>query len=310
MGTQNPTYLSESRWQVEIAYQHLDTNDFYVQSERNDSAGPFGLPPQRKVNVFNLNLTYGLNDRMTVQLNVPYLTGSGGFHQGTAASHQLYKWDTEGVGDLTVEAEYWLTDPKKPSRLIGSVAMGIKTPTGSTRETGQNFTPTGDVERNLDETLQLGDGGWGVLLRGQGTAELGGPWLGYGSAFYLVSLNERYDVLQGGAYRGIPDVYSARLGAAYLLSKQNLALMLGGMVNGVTVRDLIDGGDLYWRRPGYEVYAEPGVSWTRGADTFTVSYPLRVYQKKHDSLLDESLHRRIGSDFTANLIKLSYARRF
>jgi hypothetical protein len=52
------------------------------------------------------------------------------------------------------------------------------------------------------------------------------------------------------------------------------------------------------------------VSWTAGVHTFSVTYPLRVYQKKQDSLLDESLNRRIGSDFTDSLIKLTYARRF
>ena len=85
---------------------------------------------------------------------------------------------------------------------------------------------------------------------------------------------------------------------------------LGGLVNGAPVKDLIGGGDLYWRRPGYQVYAEPGVAWTYGKGTFAFHYPLRVYQNKKDSLLDESLNRRIGADFAAHLIKASYSRRF
>ena len=242
---------------------------------------------------------------------MPYAEGSGAWRQGTPASHHLYNWNTSGIGDVSVEGEYWLTDPAKPSRLAGSVGMGIKTPTGSTGKTGLSFSPAGDVEGNLDETLQMGDGGWGLLLRAQGTRQLGGPWLAYGSGFYMVSLSERYNVRQGGNWRGHPDVYSARLGAAYLLpAYDGLAFTLGGMVNGVMVRDLIGGGDRYWRRPGYQVYAEPGITWSRGLDIVSVSYPLRVYQDKKDSLLDESLNRRIGSDFAANLIKVSYARRF
>ena len=127
---------------------------------------------------------------------------------------------------------------------------------------------------------------------------MGGPWLAYGSGFYMVSLSERYNVRQGGNWRGHPDVYSARLGAAYLLpAYDGLAFTLGGMVNGVFVtKDLIGGGDRYWRRPGYQVYAEPGITWSRGLDIVSsCSYPLRVYQDKKDSLLDESLNRRIGS---------------
>jgi hypothetical protein len=41
-----------------------------------------------------------------------------------------------------------------------------------------------------------------------------------------------------------------------------------------------------------------------------VSYPLRSYQKKMDSLLDRSLGRRMGADFAAHLVKASYSRRF
>jgi hypothetical protein len=305
--------LENQRWQVEIAYQQLDTDDFFVGDQRNDAAALFGKPPQRKINLFNLNISYGVSDRFTVQLNVPYSANTTGVHP---QPDQLYIYDTEGFGDLSVEGEYWLVDPKKASRLIGSVALGVKSPTGSTDETGAQLSASGEVVGSapVDEALQLGDGGWGVLLRGQGSAQLGkmgGPWFGYGSGYYLVSLNSHYDVLQGGAFRGVPDLYSARLGGGYQLpSYKPIVFLLGGMINGVPVHDLIGGGDLYWRRPGYEIYAEPGVSWTYKTHTFWFSYPLRVDQSKKDSLLDESLNRRIGADFAAHLIKASYSRRF
>jgi hypothetical protein len=255
-----------------------------------------------------------VTDRVTLQLNVPYSASTSAVQQGTPQSHRFYSWDTDGLGDLSLEAEYWLVDPKKPARVVGSVALGVKSPTGSTDETGIVFTPGGDAEGPVDEAAQLGDGGWGVLLRGQGSAQLGklgGPWFGYASGYYLVSMNSHYDVLQGGNFRGVPDLYSARLGGAYQLpAYKPLVLTLGGMINGVPVHDLNGGGDLYWRRPGYEIYAEPGLAWTFKTHTFTFSYPLRVDQSKKDSLLDESLNRTIGADFAAHLVKASYSRRF
>jgi len=42
----------------------------------------------------------------------------------------------------------------------------------------------------------------------------------------------------------------------------------------------------------------------------SVSVPLRVYQKKLDSLLDDSLNRHLGSNFASYLFLASYARRF
>jgi hypothetical protein len=84
----------------------------------------------------------------------------------------------------------------------------------------------------------------------------------------------------------------------------------GGRINGVTVSDLIGGEDLYFRRPGYEVYVEPGLTWTLGRNMASFSFPIRVYQNKLDSLLDISIPRRIGADFVPYLLQLSYARRF
>ena len=312
MGFQNQAALADQRWQVEIAYQRLHTDDFYVGDERDDAAGPFGVPPNRVANLYNLSFTYGVSDRFSLQLNAPYAASSAKVHQGTPQSHQAHAFYSDGFGDLSLEGEYWLNDPTKPSLLAGSVALGVKSPTGSTSESGMLFSPgVGFENRPVDEALQLGDGGWGVLLRGQGSAQLGGPWFAYASGYYLVSLDEYYDVVQGGAFRAVPDVYSGRLGGAYRIpAYESLVVTLGAMMNGVTTKDLIGGGDLYFRRPGYEIYAEPGLVWVFKTHTFSVSYPLRVDQNKKDSLLDESLDRKIGADFAANLVRLSYSRRF
>jgi hypothetical protein len=132
-----------------------------------------------------------------------------------------------------------------------------------------------------------------------------------------MSLTEHTNVTQTGSsgaslgLRGVPDTYSGRLGAGYLPPFiENLFLSVGGRINGVTVRDLVGGGDPYWRRPGYEVYVEPGLTWTLGRNAASVSVPVRVYQKKLDSLLDQSLNRHIGSDFAPYLVVASFARRF
>jgi hypothetical protein len=91
---------------------------------------------------------------------------------------------------------------------------------------------------------------------------------------------------------------------------QGFVVSFGGRINGVTVKDLVGGGDLYWRRPGYEVFVEPGITWTVGPNMASISVPLRVYQHKLDSLLDVSLNRHIGADFVPYLFLASFARRF
>jgi len=259
----------------------------------------------------NVDVLYGVTDRLSLDLTVPFASGSGSVMAGTPASHRVYEYRASGLGDISFQAEYWLSNPSKISKIAGSVGLGIKAPTGSDEVKGTVFSAAGDVERPIDEAFQLGTGGWEVLLRAQGTAKIAGPFYAYASGYYGLSLNEKTDVIQAGSLRGVPDTYSGRLGVAYLLPVlDGFVFSLGGRVNGVPVRDVIGGGDLYWRRPGYEIFVEPGLTWTLGANTASISYPIRAYQNKLDSLLDRSLGRRIGADFVPSLFLASYARRF
>jgi hypothetical protein len=252
-----------------------------------------------------------VTDRLSLDLTVPFSVGSAAVMQGTEQSHRYYRYSASGLGDVTLQAEYWLSNPAIPSRVAGSVGLGVKTPTGLDDVHVTVFSADGDIQAPADEAVQLGTGGWELILRAQGTAQITGPLWAYGSGYYGLSLSEHTDVLNGGVLRGNPDTYSGRLGAAYLLPQlESLVISLGGRVNGVTVRDLVGGGDLYWRRPGYVIYVEPGFTWTLGSNMASLSVPVRIYANKQDSLLDRSLDRTIGASFAPYLLLASYARRF
>ena len=165
--------------------------------------------------------------------------------------------------------------------------------------------------RPVDESAQLGTGGWEFLLRAQGAAQIHGPLFAYGSGYYGLSLSEHTDVLNGGDLRGNPDTYSGRLGAAYLLPMvEGLVVSFGGRINGVTIKDVIGAGDRYWRRPGYVIYVEPGLTWTLGPNMASVSVPVRTYANKLDSLLDRANGEKVGASFASYLLLASFARRF
>jgi hypothetical protein len=258
------------------------------------------------VNLINLDIFYGVTDRLSLNLTLPFSIGSSTIKlQG--APHANYS-SASGIADVTFQAEYWLSNPATQSRVTGSVGFGFKAPTGNDQVQAMVYDPTQgrDVSTVIDEAAQLGNGGWELILRAQGTAQIDGPFFAYASGYYGLSLQEHNDVLNG-----VPDTYSGRLGAAYILPRMDgLVLSLGGRVNGVTVKDIVGGGDLYWRRPGYVIYAEPGVTWTLGQNMASLSVPIRVYANKLDSLLDQSLDRKIGASFAPYLLLASYARRF
>jgi hypothetical protein len=318
LGLQNQPFLAAKQWQAQLSFQYADTNDFFVGDQRVENPQPngpslYGTPPRRRVSIYDLDVLYGVSNRLSLDLTVPFLSGYSAVVQGSPASHRLYEYRAGGLGDVSFQGEYWLTDPLKPTKVSGSVGLGFKAPTGADDVTG--LTPTGEAP--LDENTQLGNGGWELLLRAQGSAQLWGPFFAYASGYYGMSLTEHTNIPMGGrlngvlVLRGVPDTYSGRAGGAYLLPfLDGLVFSAGARINGVTVRDLIGGGDLYWRRPGYEVYFEPGLTWTVGRNMASLSVPIRVYQKKLDSLLDVAQGMRRGSDFTAFLIVASVARRF
>lgn len=251
-------------------------------------------------------MLYGLSNRLSLDLTVPFAIGSAVVPAGPT---ELHEFQASGLGDVALQAEYWLSDPAIPSRFAGSVSLGFLAPTGRD-DVPDRAGPTPDG-RPLDESAQLGTGGWAILVRAQGTAQVAGPFFAYASGYYGLSVEEHTDVANFDALRSVPDTYSGRLGAAYLVpGVDGLVASAGGRINGVTVKDLIGGKDLYWRRPGYEIYVEPGLTWTHGANTATVSVPVRVAANKLDSPLDVSLGRTIGASFAPYLVLASYARRF
>ncbi len=267
------------------------------------------------MNIWDVDVLYGITNRLEMDLTVPFLAGSFVTTYGTLADHQLYHYSAGGIGDVSLQAEYWLNDPTLPSAVAGSLSLGLKAPTGKDDVTGTFF---GGNVAPIDEGAQLGNGGWELLFRAQGTAALGnGPFMAYGSGYYGMSLTGTSGVYQPkpdgspNALRAVPDTYSGRLGLGYLLPVlQNLVLTAGGRINGVTVKDIIGGTDLYFRRPGYEIFVEPGLSYTFGRNVASISVPVRAYAKKLDSTLDESRGQHTGSDFVPFLVIASFGRRF
>ena len=263
------------------------------------------------MNLINLDVVYGVSDRLSLDLTLPFAIGSAVVVQGTPESHRPYRAGASGLGDVSLQAEYWLSDPAKPSRVAGSVGLGFKAPTGNDRVQGTVYSPGGDIRVTIDEAAQLGTGGWELLLRAQGTAQIDGPLFAYASGYYGLSLEEHTDVVNGDAFRAVPDTYSGRLGAAYVLPiLEGLVVSMGGRINGVTVKDIVGGGDHSWRRPGYVVYVEPGVTWALGRNLASLSVPVRIYANKLDSVRDRFLDRKIGASFASYLLLASYARRF
>ncbi len=85
----------------------------------------------------------------------------------------------------------------------------------------------------------------------------------------------------------IGDQYLARTGASFVLwPAWGLSVSLGGRLEGVPVDDLLGETDGF-RRPGYTVSIEPGISLMKGRFSAGVFAPVALYRNRQSSVADE-----------------------
>lgn len=312
LGGEGEAYQPAGQWRVTLAYRKLLSNQWFIGTERADDLAPGGVAPRFSIHTVIADVSYSFNDRFRARVSVPYSTGSferkwpdSLFHEQTAS----------GIGDVTVLGEAWILEPLTHRRGNIGVGLGIKAPTGSHTRPSQFYTTSGPVDFPADQTIQPGDGGWAILAQLQGFRQLSSRTALYGFGSYMISPKAQSDVSNSPTSTqlwSVPDVYSLRAGAAFdLLPDQGLSVSLGARVDGIPVRDLIGGGDEETiKRSSYIIFVDPGLAFTQGKNSFTLSVPYRVKLKRTASLAEQAGLGPTAGGFAQYLVFASYSRRF
>jgi hypothetical protein len=270
---------------------------------REDKA-PFGNPLFLNINSLDFTVDYGASNQTRLSLTAPF---SHGTHSRFYADGVRHKVSAGGLGDISVMANRWVTANVE-------LGIGIKTATGRNDVTSDYYLSAGKTTFFVDQSIQLGDGGWGVILQADGFRELFKNGYGYASGSYLISPRNQTNVYQGQAgpyskvHVSVPDVYTARAGLSYALSPR-VAVSLGGRIDGIPLHDVVGKSDGF-RRPVIIGYVDPGVSFTRGRETFGLSVPVRAYVNFRASSIDRQLGNSGGGDLARTLFFANYQHRF
>jgi hypothetical protein len=147
--------------------------------------------------------------------------------------------------------------------------------------------------RYVDQSVQPGDGGWGLIVEGAGFWRVKRAFL-FGSGSYLANPRDTNGTpsiiavlglpLNTGQFAGlgvnsVPDQYQARLGGTVPIWR-GFSGTLAWRMEGLRRYDLF--GDSHgWRRPGTAMFVEPGVSYSRGQHTFSFNLPVGYYFNRH-----------------------------
>ncbi len=270
------SYMEKGDWQANLAYRWLRSDRHFIGDDEQEQREAEGSSVVNNVHTFDLTATYAFHKRFALNVTLPFVTA----HRSSLYEHDRTNRNTMasgGLGDMRVVGNFWVFDPDKATNGNIALGLGFDAPTGDYQDADIKYRPTGPALDYVDNSIQPGDGGWGILLEFQAFQKVFDRTFAYASATYLLTPEGQNDI-----GNSIWDAYVARLGLNYAVwPSQGLALSLGGRVEGVPAHDWV--GDTEGRRrPGYAVSIEPGITWTYQKVSVNVTAPVALYRNRLD----------------------------
>ncbi len=307
-------YLDRGDFQVSAAYRWLHSDRHFRGDREEPERQDDDTEVVNDVHTLDFGLTYAISKRVNATLTLPlfYAERSSLYEHDRVNRHTTRAY---GIGDVRLVGNAWLLNPSRNATRNVGFGAGVKAPTGDHNAMDTFQRPTGPERRPVDQSIQPGDGGWGVILEVQAFTKLFARTYGYLNGTYLINPREKngtqtFRSTPGEEVMSVPDQYLGRIGLSYAVwPEKGLALSLGGRIEGVPVRDVIGGSDGF-RRPGFAISVEPGLSWSSGANQLSLTAPVAVYRNRERSVADLRTNRHGDAAFADFLILFSYSRRF
>ena len=310
-GSHDSGALDRGRWQLSLGLRKQLSHRHYVGTVEQTQRAVLGTEVVNNIYLWDAGLTYSINKRFNLTVAVPFQWASR--RRGT--SPQIFH--SVGIGDVSLVGRMWLRKPPAESGWNISFGVGLKLPTGNpgVKDTVPAASGVGTVTQVVDQSIQLGDGGWGIPLDIQAYKRIGKTTL-YASGSYLLNPRDTNGIETGRSrpsekIMSVSDQYLMRLGVARPVpGTRRFAFTMGWRMEGVPVRDLI-GKSNGFRRHGYAMSVEPGLQYFRARDTWSVAVPIAVRRNRRRSVSD-ILVGNPGGDaaFADYFITVGYSHRF
>jgi hypothetical protein len=311
--------LPKGEFQIGAGYRYFHSWRHYVgteeQEHRQYTGGGHDANGKERGNAVNiyshaidLNVSYGLTDRIQLNLTLPYVNNERSQVLRTTTNPRdtfRYSVYARGLADIRISANYWVFDPKVKTTGNLMVGLGIKTNSGS--HTVKDDAPQADgttASVMMDQALQPGDGGVGFSLELQGFKQVYKRIYGFVNGYYLFNPREsngsfksaptvvkdkdgnELGTLYGYNVYASPDQYFVRAGfMGSLLKSQNLVLSAAYRFEGIPAYDAF-GGQTAYRRPGYVMAIEYGASYRTGKHSFGLFIPFNFVRNRIQSAAD------------------------
>jgi hypothetical protein len=309
-----------SKWVLNINNRYFKSFRHFVGTKEQKQRVANGSEVINHSYTMDITLTRNLNKWWSFSIDAPILANS---------RSSLYEHDGKnrfvthsfGLGDIRLSAYRWVLDPAKSPKGNIQFGLGIKLPTGDYKY--QDMFHKNDstlVLGPVDQSIQLGDGGTGFTTEMNAYYNFSKHISLYTNWFYLLSPREQNGTLtsrggtpsapsiKNGSYvMSVPDQYLIRAGANF--TAKALTFSIGFRDECLPAKDLI-GGSNGFRRPGYILSAEPGITYNFKKINVYAYVPIALKRDRIQSVPDKIQTRLTGvytqgdaafADYTLNV---------
>ena len=292
--------VEEPKWDLNISgryfksYKHFNGTDEVTQRVTD------GTDVRNFSRTIDISLVRKINEKWSIGIGLPLLYNERTSlyeHVSSTKGNPRFSTYSQGIGDIRITAYKWLIAPKAGNKgnLLGGV--GIKLPTGNYNATDvfHNTLTTTRVGA-VDQSIQPGDGGWGLSLELNGFRAINTTWSLYSNAYYLINPrgNNGVSTARGGVasasaikytsdVMSVPDQYLLRAGTNW--TKKAVTVSLGARYECIPASDLI-GDNTGFRRPGNVLAIEPGANYSYKKLNFYLYAPIAIRRERPQSYPD------------------------
>ena len=277
-------------------YFHSYKHFVGTEEQKQRTAGGTEVVNYSHTTDFNLNKT--LKNGWSIAADVPVVVNnrSSLYEHGGKSRHTTKSY---GLGDVRIAAYKWLTDPVRMKKANVQFGVGVKLPTGDYKYQDNFYlTDSTQILGPVDQSIQPGDGGLGFTAEINAVYNFAKGFSAYGNFYYLVNPREQNgtiargyrtaptaaDIRNGAHVMSVPDQFMLRAGVNYMYKA--LTVSAGVREECLPVYDLI-GGSNGFRRPGYIISFEPGVSYEFKKFSAYAYVPVALKRSRTQSVPDK-----------------------
>ncbi|MES2004922.1 MAG: hypothetical protein V4450_10405 [Bacteroidota bacterium] len=294
----NGVDTSNKKWLLNVNNRYYNSYKHFVGEEEQKQRVEAGTQVINHAYTMDIAVTHILNSRWSILADLPIVsnTRSSLYEHGGKERHTTASF---GLGDIRFAANYWVLDPAKHQRGNVQIGLGIKLPTGDYKYTDRFYTstPGTTVIGPVDQSIQLGDGGTGFTTELNAYYNITRNISLYTNFYYLINPREQNgtstarggtpsasSIANGSDVMSVPDQMMLRGGANFMVNRFTFSAGLRNEC--LPVHDLI-GGSLGFRRPGYIISGEPGVTYNFKKFNVYAFVPIAIVRNRTQSMADK-----------------------